>query len=125
MEAKLDSKPTILDTALLLLSIAILVGGIFAYYYYANESVLLRTLGVLVAFALAVWVALQSAQGKTLWAFVQGARVELRKVVWPTREEAVQTTIIVLVFAMVMGTFFWLLDTFLFWFTRFITGQGA
>jgi preprotein translocase subunit SecE len=125
MEAKLDSKPTILDTVLLLLSIAILVGGIFAYYYYANESVLLRTLGVLVAFALAVWIALQSAQGKTLWAFIQGARVELRKVVWPTREEAVQTTIIVLVFAMIMGTFFWLLDTFLFWFTRIITGQGA
>ena len=125
MEAKLDSKPTILDTALLLLSIAILVGAIFAYYYYADESVLLRTLGVLVAFALAIWVALQSAQGKTLWAFIQGARVELRKVVWPTREEAVQTTIIVLVFALIMGTFFWLLDVLLLWFTRFITGQGA
>ena len=125
MEAKVDSKPTILDTALLLLSIAILVGGIFAYYYYADESVLLRTVGVLVALALAIFVALQSAQGKTLWAFVQGARVELRKVVWPTREEAVQTTIIVLVFAMIMGTFFWLLDVVLLWFTRFITGQGA
>jgi preprotein translocase subunit SecE len=125
MEAKVDSKPTILDTALLLLSIAILVGGIFAYYYYADESVLLRTLGVLVAFALAIYVALQSAQGRTLWAFIQGARVELRKVVWPTREEAVQTTIIVLVFALIMGTFFWLLDVLLLWFTRFITGQGA
>ena len=125
MEAKVDSKPTILDTALLLLSVAILVGGIFAYYYYANESVLLRTVGVLVALVLAIFVALQSAQGKTLWAFVQGARVELRKVVWPTREEAVQTTIIVLVFAMIMGTFFWLLDVVLLWFTRFITGQGA
>ena len=125
MEAKVDSKPTILDTALLLLSIAILVGGIFAYYYYSDESVLLRTLGVLVAFSLAVWVALRSAQGKTLLAFIQGARVELRKVVWPTREEAVQTTIIVLVFTMIMGTFFWLLDFFLLWFTRFITGRGA
>ena len=125
MEAKVDSKPTIFDTALLLLSIVILVGAIFAYYYYADASVLLRTVGVLVAFALAIVVALQSAQGKTLWAFIQGARVELRKVVWPTREEAVQTTIIVLVFAMIMGTFFWLLDTFLLWFTRFITGQGA
>ena len=125
MEAKVDSKPTIFDTVLLLLSIAILVGGIFAYYYYADVSVLLRTVGVLAAFALAIFVALQSAQGKTLWAFVQGARVELRKVVWPTREEAVQTTIIVLVFAMIMGTFFWLLDTLLLWFTRFITGQGA
>ena len=125
MDAKVDSKPTIFDTALLLLSIAILVGGIFAYYYFADESVLLRTVGVLAAFALAIFVALQSAQGKTLWAFIQGARVELRKVVWPTREEAVQTTIIVLVFAMIMGTFFWLLDIFLLWFTRFITGQGA
>ena len=125
MEAKVDSKPTIFDTALLLFSIAILVGGIFAYYYFADESVLLRTVGVLAAFALAIVVALQSAQGKTLWAFIQGARVELRKVVWPTREEAVQTTIIVLVFAMIMGTFFWLLDIFLLWFTRFITGQGA
>ena len=125
MEATVDSKPTIFDTALLLVSIAILVGGIFAYYYFADESVLLRTVGVLAAFALAIFVALQSAQGKTLWAFIQGARVELRKVVWPTREEAVQTTIIVLVFAMIMGTFFWLLDIFLLWFTRFITGQGA
>ena len=68
---------------------------------------------------------MQSAQGKTLWAFIQGARVELRKVVWPTREEAVQTTIIVLVFAMIMGTFFWLLDLLLLTVTRFITGQGA
>ena len=125
MEAKVDSKPTILDTALLLLSIAVLVGGLFAYYYYSDESVLLRTLGVLVAFSLAVFIALRSAQGKTLWAFIQGARVELRKVVWPTREEAVQTTIIVLVFTMIMGTFFWLLDFLLLWFTRFITGQGA
>ncbi len=125
MEAKLESRPTIFDTALLLFSIAILVGGIFAYYYFADESVLLRTLGVLAAFALAIFVALQSAQGKTLWAFIQGARVELRKVVWPTREEAVQTTIIVLVFAMIMGTFFWLLDLLLLTVTRFITGQGA
>ena len=125
MDAKLDSKPTILDTVLLLVSMTILVGSIFAYYYFANESALLRSIGVLVAFALAVWVAFQSAQGRTLWAFIQGARVELRKVVWPTREEAVQTTIIVLVFALIMGTFFWLLDIFLLWFTRFITGQGA
>jgi len=114
-----------LDTVLLLASVAILVGSIVAYYYYANESVLLRTLGVLVALIAAIWVAMQSAQGKTLWGFIQGSRVELRRVVWPTREEAIQTSLIVLVFAAVMGTFFWLLDIFLLWFTRFITGQGA
>ena len=125
MDAKTDSKPTLLDTALLLVAVVILVGSIFAYYYYANESVLLRSAGVLVAFILAVWIAFQSAQGRTLWAFIQGSRIELRKVVWPTREEAVQTTIVVIVFAMIMGTFFWMLDLLLLWFTRFITGQGA
>ena len=125
MDAKVDSKPRMIDTVLLLLSVAILVGSIFAYYFYANESALLRSVGVLVAFVLAVWIALQSAQGKTLWAFIQGSRVELRKVVWPTREEALQTTLIVLVFAAIMGTFFWLLDLFLLWFTQFVTGQGG
>jgi preprotein translocase subunit SecE len=122
MDAKVDSKPTILDTVLLLASVVILVGSLFAYYYYAEESALLRSAGVLIAFAVAVWVALQSAQGKTLWAFVQGSRVELRKVVWPTREETMQTTLIVLVFATVMGTFFFLLDLFLRWFITFVRG---
>jgi preprotein translocase subunit SecE len=111
-----------LDTVLLLASVAILVGSIFAYYYYASESALLRSAGVLVAFIVALWVALQSAQGKTLWAFVQGSRVELRKVVWPTREETTQTTLIVLVFAAIMGTFFFLLDLFLRWFIAFVRG---
>jgi preprotein translocase subunit SecE len=125
MDAKLESRPTILDTILLLLSVAILVGSIYAYYYFANENALLRTAGVMVAFIVAVWVALQSAQGRTLWAFVQSSRSELRRVVWPTREEALQTTLIVIVFAIIMGTFFWLLDIVLLWITRLITGQGA
>ncbi len=125
MDAKVDSKPTLMDTVLLLLAVAILVGSIFAYYYYSNESALLRSIGVLVAFIVAVWVAFQSAQGRTLWAFIQGSRAELRRVVWPTREETIQTTLIVLVFALIMATFFWLLDVFLLWFTRWITGQGA
>ena len=125
MDAKADSKPTFMDTMLLLVSVVILVGSIVAYYYYANESVLLRSIGVLVAFIVALWIAFQSAQGKTLWAFIQGSRVELRKVVWPTREEAIQTTIIVLVFAAIMGTFFFLLDLLLRWFSGLFIGQGA
>ena len=122
MDAKVDSKPGVVDTILLLLSVAIIVGSIVAYYYYSNESELLRSVGVLVAFGVAIWVAMQSAQGRTLWGFIQGSRTELRKVVWPTREETIQTTLIVLVFAVIMGTFFWLLDIFLLWFTRTITG---
>jgi preprotein translocase subunit SecE len=122
MDAKVDSKPTVMDTVLLLLSVAILLGSIVAYYYFANESLLLRSLGVLGAFIVSIWIAMRSAQGQTLWGFIQGSRVELRKVVWPTREETVQTSLIVLVFTAIMGTFFLLLDIFLRWFTSLITG---
>jgi len=106
MDAKVDSKPTVMDTVLLLLSVAILLGSIFAYYYFGNQSLLLRSLGVLAAFVVSVWIAMQSAQGRTLWGFIQGSRVELRKVVWPTREETVQTSLIVLVFTAIMARFF-------------------
>ncbi len=125
MDTKLDNEPTFIDTVKIFLALAILIGSIFGYYYYANESALLRAVGVLVAFAVAVWVAFQSVQGQTLWKFIQGSRVELRKVVWPTREEAIQTTGIVLLFATIMGVFFWLLDLFLLWFTTLVTGQGG
>ncbi len=125
METRVETQKTALDTLKLLLAGAILIGSVVGYYYYADISVVFRALGVLVALALAVVVALQSFQGQVLWRFIQGSRVEMRKVVWPTREEAIQTTIAVLVFALIMGVFFWLLDLFLLWFTRLLTGQGG
>lgn len=125
MDTKVDTQKTALDTLKLLVAGAVLLGGVVGYYYYPDVSVLLRAIGVLIALAIAVVIALQSVQGQALWRFVQGSRVEMRKVVWPTREEAIQTTIAVLVFALIMGVFFWLLDLFLLWFTRFLTGQGG
>ena len=89
------------------------------------SSALLRALGVIVALAVAAVVAFTSLQGRTLWKFIQGARVELNKVVWPTREETIQTTLVVLVVALFGGVFFWLLDLFLLWLTTRITGQGS
>ena len=69
--------------------------------------------------------ALQSVQGREFWQFVQGSRVELRKVVWPTRKETLQTTLVVFVAIVVMGIFFWLLDMALGAITRALTGQGG
>ena len=125
MNTKVEETASPLDTVKLLLAGAILIGGIWGYYYFADESVLLRAIGVQVSFIVALFVAFQSTQGQNLWKFIQGSRVELRKVVWPTRQEALQTTIAVLVFALMMGVFFWLLDLFLLWVTRILTGQGG
>jgi preprotein translocase subunit SecE len=125
METKVENQPTFVDTAKLALAGGIVLVGFVAYYYFGDASTLLRALAVLVAAGVAAFVALQSAQGQTLWRFVQASRVELRKVVWPTREETIQTTIAVLVFALIMGTFFWLLDILLLYVTSKITGQGG
>jgi preprotein translocase subunit SecE len=125
MDTKVEESPTLVDTAKLMAAGAIVLVGLFAYYYFGDSSQLLRSLGVLVALAVAALIALQSLQGQWFWKFLQSARIELRKVVWPTREETIQTTIAVLVFALIMGVFFWLLDLFLLYLTSKITGQGS
>ena len=125
MDTKIDTEHAAFDTLKLLAAGAVLLGGIFGYYDYSDVSVLVRAIGVLLALGVSTVIALQSIRGQVFVRFVQGARVELRKVVWPTREETIQTTITVLVFALIMGVFFWLLDMFLLYATRLLTGQGG
>jgi len=125
MNTKAENEATAIDAAKLAVAIAVVIGSIVGYYYYADYSSLLRTIGLLVGFAAAVVIGMQSVQGRELWRFIQASRVEMRKVVWPTREEAIQTTVAVLLFALIMGVFFWLLDLFLLWGTRMITAGGG
>lgn len=125
MNSKADTGATALDTLKLVVAAGVLVGGLVAYYYYADVAVVIRAVGVLVALGLAAVIVLQASQGKALLRFVMAARVELRKVVWPTREETIQTTVAVMIFTLIMGLFFWFLDMFLLWFTRLLTGQGG
>src|SRR5689334_924090 len=125
METKVEEQATFVDTVKLALAVLILLAGLVSYYYFASSAVLLRAFGVIVAVAAGIGVVFTSFQGQLLWKFIQGARVELRKVVWPTREETIQTTLVVLVFALIGGVFFWLLDVVLLFLTKQITGQGG
>src|SRR5690606_36667153 len=124
-DSKADSGSTAFDTVKLVRAGAILVAGLAGHYYYAELPTIMRVVIVLVSMGAAAFVALQSAQGQALSRFIQASRVELRKVVWPTREETIQTTVAVLIFTAVMGVFFWLLDLSLLTFTRWIMGQGG
>lgn len=83
--------------------------------YYADQSLLYRVLGILALSAIAGLVALQTAKGAAFWALVKGSRTEIRKVVWPTRQETVQTTMIVVAVVVVVALFLWGLDSFLGW----------
>jgi preprotein translocase subunit SecE len=114
-----------LDTVKLAAAIAILVAGIAAFYVLSTYPLALRWVIVFVAFAGGVFVALQSVQGRAFWQFVQGSRIELRKVVWPTQQESLQTTLVVFVAILAMGVFFWFLDWALGSITRALTGHGG
>ncbi len=112
-----------LDTLKLLLSAAFLVGGLYGFYYYENDLALpLRVLMVLGGTGVGIALAMTSVQGQQLWQFIQGSRVELRKVVWPTRQETTQTAIAVFVFTLILALFFWALDSGLLWLTRALVG---
>jgi len=75
--------------------------------YYSDQSLLYRVLGILAISAVAGLVALQTAKGAAFWALVKGSRTEIRKVVWPTRQETVQTTMIVVVFVLAVALLLW------------------
>jgi preprotein translocase subunit SecE len=114
---------SILDTIKLLLAAAALVGGLFGYYYFANDLPLaVRVLLVLAGTGVGIGIAMTSTQGRNLWHFIQGARVEWRKIVWPTRQETTQTAIAVFIFTLVMALFFWALDSGLLWLTQSLIG---
>ena len=117
------SQSGVLDIIKLAVAAAALIGGLYAYYYYeADVAQALRVLMVLGGTAAGIGIAMTSLQGQRLWHFIQGSRVEIRKVVWPTRTETTQTAIAVFVFTLVMMLFFWLLDTGLLWLTRKLVG---
>ena len=125
MTQKVETGASALDTVKLSAAVAILVGGIAAFYLMSTYPLALRWVIVLASFAAGVFVALQSVQGRAFWDFVQGSRVELRKVVWPTRQETLQTTLVVFVAILAMGIFFWILDWILGGVTAALTQRGG
>ena len=114
--------PNRADTFKLLAAGAIVLSALVAFYVFAEHSLLVRVIGLLAAASAAVAIALKTERGAETLEFMQGARTELRKVVWPTRAETTQTTLIVIAMVVIMGLLLWLLDVLLLWLVRLITG---
>jgi preprotein translocase subunit SecE len=125
MNARADAGPSGLDTVKLVVSGIMLVLGIWAFYFFEPYSILLRVVGLLAVAGAAAALALTSEQGKRLWRFATDSRMEVRKVVWPTRAETLQTTLVVVVMVLILGIMLWLFDTILMAILRFLTGTGA
>jgi len=113
------------DKAKLVVSILLLLGGIAAFYWFSDQPIWQRWLAVVAGVVLAAVIVATSQYGRDLRQFVLDARIELRKIVWPTRRETGMTTLVVFVFVFVSGVFFYLVDLALAWATRHLTGQGG
>ena len=116
--------PDTSDKAKLTVACLLVVAGIVVFYAL-DVSVWLRWGAVAGGLVLGSVVVALSRYGTALKQFWVDSRVELRKIVWPTRNETGMTTLVVFVFVIVSGVFFWLLDLVLAWATRAFTGQGS
>jgi preprotein translocase subunit SecE len=113
------------DNVKLAIAALLVVAGIAGYYVLGNQPAWLRWLAVAAGIVLALVVVALSKYGTALKQFFADSRIELRKIVWPNRQETGMTTLVVLVFLLVAGVFFWGLDLALAWATRALTGQGG
>lgn len=113
------------DKIKFLLAALIVVGAIAAFYYFGSQPTVLRVIGLLVAAALAGAVLLQTAAGRHTWAYIGESRTEVRKIVWPTRKETTQTTIMVMVMVVLIAAILWLFDSILTWIVKLVMGQGS
>ena len=124
MSASTEETRSGLDTVKLVAVVALLSGGVYGFYALADQPLWVRLAGLLVVIGAAVFVALQTAVGRSIWQFATDSRTEVRKVVWPTRQETLQTLLIVMVAVLLTALFLWAVDSILFMIVRYLTGQG-
>lgn len=124
MSAQAGSESTAFDTAKLVLAVILLVGGVVGFYYFSEQSLIYRIIGVVGLSISAIAVVLTTAIGKGFLVFLKEARIEVRKVVWPTKQETIQATLVVVALVFLVGLILWLLDMVLFWGISRLTGQG-
>ncbi|GGK10646.1 preprotein translocase subunit SecE [Pseudomonas matsuisoli] len=122
MNARAEAKDSRLDVLKWLVVVALVVVAVVGNQYFSAEPILYRVLGVLVLAGAAAALALQTTKGRMFAGLVKEARVEIRKVVWPTRQETSQTTLIVVVVVLVMALLLWGLDSLLGWLVSLIVG---
>ena len=104
----------------------VLVAGLYGFIHFAGEVMLLfRVLGLLVALGIALAIVGQTERGRGMFGFVRETDIERRKVVWPTRDETLQTTLMVLVITMIVAILLFLMDSLFGWIVRRLIGAGG
>jgi preprotein translocase subunit SecE len=103
----------------------IAVGGLVAFYWLGEQPLVLRLAALLGAWAVAIVLMWFTQAGRTFAAFSRESWEEAKRVVWPSRKETMQTTLVVFAFVFIMAIFLWLVDASLLWMTQKLVGTGG
>jgi preprotein translocase subunit SecE len=116
---------SVIDVVKQIFSIVFVIAGLAGFYYFSDIRLIFRVLGLLGVLIVAAVLIATTAWGISIRGFVAESKIEVRKIVWPTRDETTRTTLLVFAMVSVVSIVLWLLDTFLFWGVRLLTGQGS
>ena len=122
MESKIAQAPGRFDVVKWLVVFVLIAAGVVGNLYFGAESILYRALGLVALALVAALVALQTSRGRRFALLLKEARVEIRKVVWPTRPELVQTTVIVVAFVLVVALLLWGMVSLISWLVSGVIG---
>ncbi|MCK9608429.1 MAG: preprotein translocase subunit SecE [Methylomonas sp.] len=124
MNAQAEQVTSVADIVKLVLCPLFIIAGVVAFYHFSDLLLLYRVLGLVVIVSMAVGICFTTAKGRAVWQFTHEAKLEVRRVVWPTRDETVRTTLLVFAMVFIVGLILWLLDMFLFWAIQLLMSQG-
>ena len=124
-KADKNPKRSSLDVLKWIVIIAAAVAGVVANIHYGTVAGSVRTAVGIVAFLILLSLFFSTVAGHQAMAFIKGAQVEMRKVVWPTRQETVQMTLVVMVVLVIASLVLWAVDGLFLWLVGLLTGQGG
>jgi preprotein translocase subunit SecE len=125
MNTQTEAQAPVLDIVKQVFSVLLVIAAVAAFYLFSEIPLLYRVLGLLFVMAVVFFLLFTTNTGRGVWSFFLESKLEVRKVVWPTRDETMRTTALVMLMVLFVSFILWLLDMFLFWGVRFLTGQGG
>lgn len=125
MNVKVNTAKSNWDSVKLITAVLLVLTSIAAFYYLDSYSILLRVIGLLIIGGTAITLAYDTTIGHQTWQFFLDSKMEVDKMVWPTQDETIQTTVIVFAMVLAMSIILWLFDALLMVIVRYLTGQGT
>lgn len=114
-----------LENFIWVLIIALCAAAGVASYFMQGEPVSIRIAGWVIVACAAAILAVQTSQGARFWSFLKSAKNELMRVVWPTKQETVRMTAIVIAIVIILALFLWAVDSILIWLMSWFTSIGG